>query len=239
MNPYFVDIENDINTRLRELDKLDEIRGLLQDNSQKKFIDTYAALIMYAIWENFLKNALETYIKILDACRINRTDLHPNLQIFWLENNFQNLKNYGQITNKATFLQDLESLLSIPTVNLFSASISELNMKDNLNFVTTNAFLDIFNIQLLPERLETNFSSEVFDVLRALYPILNSNPRIYELKNELKEFLHYRNNIGHGNLKKVSIRQTEIPRFKFLVTFLMTYIFEQMQVAFDNQTYLK
>lgn len=213
-------LENDVSVDIKERHQILEnvktfpTRYSLTE-SDKQFFRNYSVLIIYAVWEGFVQQSFQTYVRELNKLEIKREDIADKILTFTLENTFKQLREYPKKESRKTkYFEDLESFFHKKKIEIPAI----INTESNVAFDVINQLLDNFNLEILPDYLEPKYS----------------------LSTELKFFIdQHRNPIAHGNANAIKVSTQEITRFDILVRRLMDEVFDRMKEGFKNKSYLK
>lgn len=146
---YFIDeINNDIQWRMSELASLKSIplRYNLMPHHREMLIK-YTIPSIYALWEGFVRNSFDIYIREINKLNLAVNDVHINLithtisscEKLYLENPRLNFKS------KKEFVEFYQDTISKPLV------ISrKIPTKSNVDFNVINDILLRFNLESLP-----------------------------------------------------------------------------------------
>ena len=149
---FLREIEADIDWRYAQLSTLKTIPvryGLF--DSDKQFLIQYSPVIIYSLWEGFVKHAFEEYISKLNALKLDYRDLPLELLThaistqdkLKLENARQNFKS------KYEFVEYLKNYINTPL-----HFTPKLPTKSNIDFKVINDILNRFNLKKLPEEFK-------------------------------------------------------------------------------------
>ncbi|CAK7017938.1 MAG: hypothetical protein PARBA_00745 [Parabacteroides sp.] len=151
---YFIDeINSDIQWRMSELASLKSIPlryNLLPHH--KEMLIKYTIPSIYALWEGFVKNSFELYIREINKLNIPIEEVHINVithtlssyEKLYLENPRMNF------VSKKEFIEFYQTKISQP-LNI----TNKIPTKSNVDFVVINDILTRFNLNLLPETFES------------------------------------------------------------------------------------
>ena len=150
---YFVDeINSDIQWRMSELASLKTIPlryNLLSHH--KEMLIKYTIPSIYALWEGFVKNSFELYVREINKLNIPIEEVHINVithtlsscENLYLENPRMNF------ISKKEFVEFYQSKISKP-LNI----TTKIPTKSNVDFIVINDILTRFNLTLLPKVFE-------------------------------------------------------------------------------------
>lgn len=150
---YFIDeINSDIQWRMSELASLKSIPlryNLLPHH--KEMLIKYTIPSIYALWEGFVKNSFELYIREINKLNIPIEEVHINVithtlssyEKLYLENPRMNF------VSKKEFIEFYQTKISQP-LNI----TNKIPTKSNVDFVVINDILTRFNLNLLPKTFE-------------------------------------------------------------------------------------
>ncbi|WP_418563440.1 MAE_28990/MAE_18760 family HEPN-like nuclease [Holdemanella biformis] len=150
---YFVDeINSDIQWRMSELASLKTIPlryNLLSHH--KEMLIKYTIPSIYALWEGFVKNSFELYVREINKLNIPIEEVHINVithtlsscEKLYLENPRMNF------ISKKEFVEFYQSKISKP-LNI----TTKIPTKSNVDFIVINDILTRFNLTLLPKVFE-------------------------------------------------------------------------------------
>jgi len=208
------EITSDIETRLSSMSSIKTLtsRYNLLDYD-KNLLLQHSIPMIYSIWEGFIQQAFQIYIRTLNRLELSFNTLCKPMLIFHLENKFKQFTEYPKRLNKKLlFFEGLNQFYHTEKININPV----VNTESNVGFAVLNKILAEFNLETIPEYHE---------------------PR-YSLKDELDKFLlKIRNNIAHGQ-NSIVVTTNDITRAIKLVTLLMDLVFERIRNGFIGQTYL-
>ena len=150
---YFIDeINSDIQWRMSELASLKTIPlryNLLSHH--KEMLIKYTIPSIYALWEGFVKNSFELYVREINKLNIPIEEVHINVithtlsscEKLYLENPRMNF------ISKKEFVEFYQSKISKP-LNI----TTKIPTKSNVDFIVINDILTRFNLTLLPKVFE-------------------------------------------------------------------------------------
>lgn len=150
---YFIDeINSDIQWRMSELASLKSIPlryNLLPHH--KEMLIKYTIPSIYALWEGFVKNSFELYIREINKLNIPIEEVHINVithtlssyEKLYLENPRMNF------VSKKEFVEFYQTKISQP-LNI----TNKIPTKSNVDFGVINDILTRFNLNLLPKIFE-------------------------------------------------------------------------------------
>lgn len=230
----------DIEEREKSLQRIRLIPTLYDFKEQDRYLFLkYSVVIIYAIWEGFLREIFNTYIKELNKLEIQWNEANNFLIVYHVENTFKELGSYPKdINKKIEFIDKIHSFSKSETI----AIQPFINTESNADFEVVNKLLSMFNLKKFAEVIETDMVSD--DQRKNLFPEIK-RPK-YKLREELGKkdgvktsLLHFRNNIAHGHDSVITVEQKDIDRFILLVEILMQEIFDKISEGYTNKTYLK
>jgi len=208
------EITSDIETRLSSMSSIKTLtsRYNLLDYD-KNLLLQHSIPMTYSIWEGFIQQAFQIYIRTLNRLELSFNTLCKPMLIFHLENKFKQFTEYPKSLNKKLlFFKGLNQFYHTEKIDINPV----VNTESNVGFAVLNKILAEFNLETIPEYHE---------------------PR-YSLKDELdKSLLKIRNNISHGQ-NSIVVTTNDITRAVRLVTLLMDLVFERIRNGFIGQTYL-
>jgi hypothetical protein len=174
-----------------------------------ELIIKYTVPAIYALWEGFVKNAFEFYIKEINNNNISVNDVHLNILVHFVSSHDKlRLENARlDFTKQKEFIECYHNKINQPICININRSLT----KSNLNFDVTNDILIRFNLKTLPAN---------------------------EFNDRLNKLLHFRNKIAHGD-KSISVTMNDIESFSKLVNDLMSEILLCIEDGHKNKTFLK
>lgn len=177
--------------------------------------------MIYSIWEGFVQKTFQQYIYYLNSLNIGFNELKDEIAIFHMENKFKQFNEYPKKTKgKISFYEQLSEHFANTSIPIYSS----INTESNVSFEVLNRILKQFALEPFTEQWGEDYH----------YPKPN-------LKEMMTTFLRYRNGIAHGgdisSEEKVTVEVYE--KYKKLVTDLMYGIYEKLQNAIENESYLK
>ena len=176
--------------------------------------------ILYSYWEGFIHQIFGLYIEYINSLQIDFKELNENIKITYMEMKYKQLRQYPNASDKKIkFYHLLEEHFETNK----HAIKPYINTEGNVNFEVLNKLLNKFGI--------TPFN-EQWNVYR------NPNPN---LKDTLKDFLKYRNQIAHGGdiYSGIVVTQAIYSRFRILVNKLMYELLNKFSEAIEQKSYLK
>lgn len=210
------ELEADLNTRV------EEINELYNNISDKIVLKKSFILLLYAHFEGFVKNLLQTYIKNLNLLQLKRKDVKSELtassmkkifesyekkdnkKIFKEENIFTELHKHER---RCIFLEKIEHFLE-----------AELILNDNLVNTESNIGTEVIRKNLYSLGIEIELKKEV-DIL-------------------INTLLNRRNDIGHnGNGRLIS--DDKIESLKKEIINFMSSLIEIIFYGLKDKKYLK
>jgi hypothetical protein len=141
-----------VNNRLRE--------------SDKELIVKYSIPVFYSIWEGFFVKSLIEYINFINSQSFSIDKIKDELLTHCLDKEIDFGVSYNDFNKKKIFFEKTRLFFSRPVFYLNA----KIDTKSNLNYKTTNSFLNRLCLNNLPE----------------------------ERNKGLNKLLLYRNNIAHG-----------------------------------------
>lgn len=210
------DINDDIIERQRILENVKTLPSRYSFNDlDKQLFRNYSVLIIYSIWEGFVQQSFQSYVRELNKLELLKSEVNDKVLTFSIENTFKQLREYPSKENKKTkYFNDLASFFQQEKIEIPVT----INTESNVGFKVINQLLDNFNLEKLPDYIRPQYSFSI----------------------ELKFFIdQHRNPIAHGNAGAISVTPEEINRFIGLVTKLMDEVYERMINGFRSKTYLK
>lgn len=189
--------------------------------SQKHFriLNNYSLTMIYSIWEGFIQQAFQLYIKYIDSLEINFNCLSKEIITFHMENTFKQLKEYPtKVPKKTLYFNQLENHFSKKVHKIYPF----INTENNVGFEVLNKILVTFSLAPFPEH---------WDIYK--YPEPN-------LKECLITFLKYRNSVSHGGdiSSEVKVTQEIFSKYKQLVINLMYGVYYKMIDGIESKTYM-
>ena len=207
------EIISDIQVRLNSMSSIKTLTSRYSFlEHDKDLLLQHSIPMIYSIWEGFIQQAFQVYIRILNTLELTCDTLCKPILIFHLENKFKQFTEYPKnINKKSTFFNELNRFYHIGKVDINPI----INTESNVGFNVLNKILTEFNLKNIQE-----------------YP-----EKKYSLKEKLDDhLLNKRNRIVHGETISVSI--DNIMEAVELVTRLMDLVFERIKNGFIDKTYL-
>lgn len=185
-----------------------------------KLISKQSLVILYSLWEGFVQESFQIFLKEVDA---NVNSLYQLNEIFMLsqiEVIFKQFQNYpSKEVSRMKFHRRLNEF-ALENNHQLSTIV---NCKNNVEIDVLNSLFNTYGMESIPH----NWGDYC-------YP--NNN-----LKTVLKDFLHYRNNQAHGNriTANVVIEHNEFVTYKKLVIDLLFEVSRKLEKCLIEKTYLK
>jgi hypothetical protein len=189
----------------------------------KKHLDIFTVqsiAMLYAIWEGYIQQTFQLYIKYINSLNIDFNDFNDNIVVFHMDNCFKQFHSYpSKNLGKINFYTKLANHFSENKHNIYSS----VNTESNVSYDVMNKLLSQFGIEIFPERWE-----------RYNYPAPS-------LKEKMNTFLRYRNGVAHGGDIESEEKVTNeiFNDYKYLVKDLMYEIHNRFMNAIDNKSYLQ
>ncbi len=212
----FDDITEDIEWRKEQL-LIAKTLPFLHDfsDSHKEFLIKYTIPTIYAVWEGFVQNSFQIYIRELNKLNLTKNDFCLNILTHTIESSFPQLKEYPQEFNKRiNFINRLNNYLQETFI-----ITSIINTQSNVELEVLNRLLHRFNLDLIP----------VNPYRIQLQTLLKFRNRIAHGDISLV--------INHDNMDDFKER---IEKFIILIIDLMEKVHNIMHEGFNNsKSYLK
>lgn len=184
MQPNFIkEIMKDIDWRYSELSILRTIpfRYGLSDG-HKNFLIRYSVPIIYSLWEGFVRNTFEIYVREINSLKLNYKELSINVLSHAISSEDKlNLRNPRMsFKSEIEFVEYLNNYISVP----ISIS-SKLPTNSNVNFEVINNLLLRFNLEELPAK---GFKSKLNKLLRFRNSVSHGDNSIPVKPKDIEEF---------------------------------------------------
>ena len=176
--------------------------------------------MVYAIWEGYMQQTLQLYIKYIDYMEIKFLELNDNIIAYHMENSFKQFREYPHKSGKkAIFFNDLSAFYKEDIHTLYP----RVDTESNLGFDVMNRLLEQFGVEKFPECWEE-------------YKYPNQT-----LKVMLKDLLRYRNSIAHGGdlTNEETVNQDVYNKYKKLIIDLMYGVHDALMEAINSESYKK
>lgn len=140
----FTDICEDINWRKEQLLTCKTLPFMHSfTDTHKEFLIKYSIPIIYSLWEGFVQNSFQTYIRELNKLNLNRQQYCNNIILHTLESRFPQFKDYPfDYKKRERFIINLEVFLSGQFV-----VASKIDTQSNVALDVLNKLLHKFNLQ--------------------------------------------------------------------------------------------
>jgi hypothetical protein len=214
--------------------------------SDAAFFITNSVSTIYAIWEGFVQENCQNYLREVQGLNLTKEQINTNLLVFGFENSFKQFNNYpanyppqDKIEKKENLINNLSSFFSSPEFKI----LHTLNTESNLGFEALNKIMLQLNLGKFLENLELeNFDnylgSSLVNILNNTYDVVKSGKK-YPLKKELDYLLNCRNAVSHGNFKSIVVNNEMISRTIKVVEIAMEQVMDKIVIACEQQKYLK
>ena len=176
--------------------------------------------MIYAIWEGFMQQSFQLYIKYIDSQCVKFIELNDSIIVYHMENSFKQFREYPQKNiKKADFFNRLSMFYEEEIHNLYAW----VNTENNLGFDAMNKLMEQFGLRKFPECWEE-------------YKYPNST-----LKVMLQDLLRYRNGISHGGdlTNEEIVTQDVYNKYKKLIVDLMYGVHDAFIEGINSKTYKK
>ncbi|WP_201504803.1 MAE_28990/MAE_18760 family HEPN-like nuclease [Psychrobacter aestuarii] len=185
-----------------------------------KVISKQSLVMLYSLWEGFVQDVFGIFLDEVNNNVNSIYDLKDDFMLSQVESTFQQFKEYPKKDNsRKKFHNGLFSF--------FKESNHNLNKIVRCN---NNVEIDVLN-----KLLVTYCMDEIPNNWRE-YSRPNKN-----LKDTLKDFLHYRNNQAHGNraATEVIVSHNDFEIYKKVVIDLIYEVSEKIEKCLTRKNYLK
>jgi hypothetical protein len=206
-----IDERKDLMLRIKLLLKRTK---LAQD---KHLFLAYSIPIVYSIWEGFVKEAFQIYVRELNKLNLSIDEICDQIFIYHMESRFSQLKNnYPQdFKKKARLFSKLQIFYTAGRFDIHP----EINTESNIDFKVMNRILEEFNLNTIPEHINSGDG--------------------YSFKDNLNNFLlKNRNAAAHGD-RSMPVQEEDLMKAIALVEKLMDLVFERILDGFINERYRK
>ncbi|MGB5876835.1 MAG: MAE_28990/MAE_18760 family HEPN-like nuclease [Psychrobacter nivimaris] len=185
-----------------------------------KLISKQSLVILYSLWEGFVQESFQIFLKEVDANINSLYQLNEGFMLSQIEIIFKQFQNYpSKEVSKMKFHRRLNEFALESNHQLNTI----VNCKNNVEIDVLNNLFNTYGMEPIPHNWED-------------YCHPNNN-----LKTVLKDFLHYRNNQAHGNriTANVVIEHNEFIIYKKLVIDLLFEVSRKLEKCLIEKTYLK
>lgn len=149
--------------------------------SHKEFLIKYSIPTIYAVWEGFVQNSFQIYVRELNKLGLSRNDFCLNILAHSVDSTFPQLKEYpSEFDGRAKFV----SKLDIYFQDDFKIS-SRINTQSNVELETINKILHRFNLKPLPKHL---YRQQLKDLLRYRNRIAHGDNSLVLSKDNIDDF---------------------------------------------------
>ncbi|MFH7002089.1 MAE_28990/MAE_18760 family HEPN-like nuclease [Flavobacterium bizetiae] len=179
----------------------------------KEFLIKYSIPTIYALWEGYVQNSFQIYVRELNKLRLQRKDFCLNILAHSLDASFPQFREYPkEFEKKMVFISKLEKFIE----EEFRIS-SIINTQSNVELEVINRICLRFNIDQLPK---LPYKQQLQDLLKFRNRISHGDISFV---------------INSENVEDFKVR---IDGFITLIETLMHEIYERMLLAFHtNETY--
>jgi hypothetical protein len=209
----FDDILEDIAWRKEQLLMAKTIPFLHSfSDSHKEFLIKHSIPTIYAIWEGFVQNSFQIYVRELNKLGLRRNDYCINIFTHSLEASFPQFKEFPkEFPKKMTFMEKMNNYLEED----FRVS-AKINTESNVELEVINKLCTRFNLELLPNH---PYKQKLKDLLMFRNRIAHGdNSLVVDIEN-------FKDNIES---------------YILLIEDLMEEVYNRMITAFNNdKSYLK
>lgn len=175
-------------------------------NEQVKVIEKYSVVAIYSIWEGFVVTGFNIYIRELNTLNLTYDQLNLNILTHDIDTKFNITDDRHNFESKLTLVDNMHSYISAP-INI----TTKIPTESNINYKVINKLLNIYNLEILPEK---------------------------QFKNSLDKLLTVRNHFAHGD-NSIPVDKEMIQEFNFIVIEAMHEVTNSIINGFVNKTYLR
>ena len=143
----FIDVYEDIIWRKEQLLTCKVLPFLHNfTTSHKEFLIKYSIPIIYSLWEGFVQNAFQTYVRELNKLNLNRLDYCNNIVLHTFETKFPQFKEYPlEYRKREYFVVALQNFLD----GQFEIT-NKIDTESNVGLEVLNKLLRKFNLDEIP-----------------------------------------------------------------------------------------
>ena len=177
-------------------------------------------VILYSLWEGFVQEVFQIFLKEVNANVNSLYQLNEDFMLSQVENSFKQFQNYpSKEESRKKFHKRLNEFLLEDNHELNTV----VNCKNNVEIDVLNNLFKTYGMEAIPYKWKEY-----------------SHPN-NDLKQVMKDFLHYRNNQAHGNriTADVVIEHSEFEIYKNVVIDLLHETSRKLEECLNNRTYLK
>ncbi len=184
-------------------------------DSHKEFLIKYSIPTIYSLWEGFVQNSFQIYIRELNKLELKREEFCMNILTHSLEAYFPQFKEYPQeFGKKMNFIHKLH----IHFEEDFRIS-SKVSTESNVEIEVINKLCHRFNLELLPN---FPYKQRLKDFLKFRNRISHGDISLVVNQDNIDDF------------------KTRIDTFINLVEDLMQEVYQRIKKGFnENKSYLK
>ena len=181
----------------------------------KVYLIKYSIPTIYAIWEGFVQNSFQIYIRELNKLNLTKNEFCINILTHTIDAAFPQLKEYpNEFIGKMNFVDKLDKYW----VDNFTIS-SIVNTESNIEIEVLNRLCLRFNLNPFPKN---PFKLQLQDLLRFRNRISHGDINLIINQENIEDFT------------------TRIEGFISLIEILMELLYEEMLNAFNvSKSYLK
>lgn len=157
--------------------------------SHKEFLIKYSIPTIYAIWEGFVQNAFQTYVRELNKLGLSKNEFCLNILAHSVDSSFPQLKEYPiEFDKRAKFISKLDNYFQD---NFRISSI--IKTESNVELEIINKILYRFNLDPLPsspykQRLK-NLLMYRNRIAHGDISLVISSNNIEDFKNRIEDFV--------------------------------------------------
>lgn len=178
----FEDISEDIiwrNEQLLIAKSLPHIYSF--SDSHKEFLIKHSIPTIYAVWEGYVQNTFQTYVRELNKLELSKDDFCINILTHSVDSSFPQLKEYPvEFDKRVKFITKLDAYLE----NEFRIN-AKINTQSNVEIEMINKILHRFNLKPIPKR---EFKQRLRDLLMYRNRIAHGDNSLVVSKENIDDF---------------------------------------------------
>lgn len=223
MNEYkikFSDLVSETESNIYNVEKLIYTRRYNFLPQDFKIISKQSIVILYSLWEGFVQEIFQIFLKEVDANVCSLYHLNEDFMLSQVEASFKQFQNYPtKESSRKKFHNRLNEFLLEDNHEL----VTNVNCQNNVEIDVLNKLFKTYGMEEIPYEWKQ-------------YSHPNNS-----LRKVMKDFLYYRNNQAHGNrvTADVIIEHSEFEVYKNVVIDLLYETSNKLEECLNNKTYLK
>lgn len=223
MNDYkvkFYDLVSETESNIYNIEKLIYTGRYSFLPRDFKVMSKQSIVILYSLWEGFVQEVFQIFLKEVNANVNSLYQLNEDFMLSQVEDSFKQFQNYpSKEESRKKFHKRLNEFLLEENHELNTV----VNCKNNVEIDVLNKLFKTYGMEAIPYKWKQ-------------YSYPNN-----DLKQVMKDFLHYRNNQAHGNrvTADVVIEHSEFEIYKNVVIDLLYETSRKLEECLSSKTYLK